>query len=146
MLVNVVQVRRMRVRGGWPGLVCGMGVGESVGGKGGAYGADRGEALQGQDVLDGMSSRPPGKPDVVAAPIAATRRRSSEVALGRREGFPWDSSEAPPALPAGLQVFAHWYRAPELLFGARYYGAAVDIWAAGCVFAGECWPAPCMAL
>ncbi|CAF2109232.1 cyclin-dependent kinase D-3 [Brassica napus] len=33
------------------------------------------------------------------------------------------------------QVFARWYRAPELLFGAKRYGAAVDVWAAGCVFA-----------
>ena len=33
------------------------------------------------------------------------------------------------------QVFARWYRAPELLFGAKQYGAAVDVWAAGCVFA-----------
>mmetsp|Transcript_17294 Transcript_17294/g.30879 ORF Transcript_17294/g.30879 Transcript_17294/m.30879 type:complete len:338 (-) Transcript_17294:290-1303(-) len=32
-------------------------------------------------------------------------------------------------------VFAHWYRAPELLFGARFYGAGVDMWGAGCVFA-----------
>jgi len=32
-------------------------------------------------------------------------------------------------------VFAHWYRAPELLFGARYYTSAVDIWGAGCVLA-----------
>ncbi|GBG67532.1 hypothetical protein CBR_g663 [Chara braunii] len=33
------------------------------------------------------------------------------------------------------QVFARWYRAPELLFGSRQYGPAVDLWAAGCVFA-----------
>ncbi|KAF3572441.1 hypothetical protein F2Q69_00061017 [Brassica cretica] len=33
------------------------------------------------------------------------------------------------------KVFARWYRAPELLFGAKQYGAAVDVWAAGCVFA-----------
>ncbi|GET89360.1 protein kinase, putative [Leishmania tarentolae] len=33
------------------------------------------------------------------------------------------------------EVVSRWYRAPELLFGQRHYGAEVDIWAAGCVFA-----------
>lgn len=33
------------------------------------------------------------------------------------------------------QVFARWYRAPELLFGSKQYGSAVDIWAAACIFA-----------
>lgn len=33
------------------------------------------------------------------------------------------------------QVFAHWYRPPELLFGSKLYSTAVDVWAAGCVFA-----------
>eukprot|EP00252_Welwitschia_mirabilis_P006235 TRINITY_DN1705_c0_g1_i2.p1 TRINITY_DN1705_c0_g1~~TRINITY_DN1705_c0_g1_i2.p1 ORF type:complete len:433 (-),score=92.07 TRINITY_DN1705_c0_g1_i2:379-1677(-) len=33
------------------------------------------------------------------------------------------------------QVFALWYRAPELLYGSRHYGPAVDIWAVGCIFA-----------
>lgn len=28
-----------------------------------------------------------------------------------------------------------WYRAPELLYGARFYGTAVDLWSAGCVLA-----------
>ena len=31
------------------------------------------------------------------------------------------------------QVFATWYRAPELLFGARHYGPAVDVFAAACI-------------
>jgi cyclin-dependent kinase 7 len=31
------------------------------------------------------------------------------------------------------RVVTLWYRAPELLAGARYYGPAIDIWAAGCV-------------
>ena len=33
------------------------------------------------------------------------------------------------------QVFARWYRAPELLFGSKHYGAGVDVWAAACIFA-----------
>lgn len=33
------------------------------------------------------------------------------------------------------QVFARWYRAPELLFGTKQYGSGVDIWAAACIFA-----------
>ncbi|XP_028805413.1 cyclin-dependent kinase D-3 [Neltuma alba] len=33
------------------------------------------------------------------------------------------------------QVFARWYRAPELLFGAKQYGSGVDVWAAACIFA-----------
>ncbi|CAM6085802.1 unnamed protein product [Calypogeia fissa] len=33
------------------------------------------------------------------------------------------------------QVFARWYRAPELLFGSKQYGAGVDVWAAACIFA-----------
>eukprot|EP00929_Paragymnodinium_shiwhaense_P019252 TRINITY_DN13196_c0_g1_i1.p1 TRINITY_DN13196_c0_g1~~TRINITY_DN13196_c0_g1_i1.p1 ORF type:complete len:324 (+),score=80.83 TRINITY_DN13196_c0_g1_i1:119-1090(+) len=28
-----------------------------------------------------------------------------------------------------------WYRAPELLYGARLYGGAVDMWSSGCVIA-----------
>lgn len=42
-------------------------------------------------------------------------------------------------------VATRWYRAPELLVGDAQYGAAVDIWAIGCVTAelttGEAlWP------
>ncbi|PZR44042.1 MAG: hypothetical protein DI537_61670, partial [Stutzerimonas stutzeri] len=32
-------------------------------------------------------------------------------------------------------VITRWYRPPELLFGARHYGGAVDIWSVGTVFA-----------
>eukprot|EP00388_Colpodella_angusta_P008641 GDKJ01023483.1.p1 GENE.GDKJ01023483.1~~GDKJ01023483.1.p1 ORF type:complete len:346 (+),score=33.95 GDKJ01023483.1:10-1047(+) len=32
------------------------------------------------------------------------------------------------------QVVTIWYRAPELLFGATEYSAAVDMWSAGCIF------------
>lgn len=33
------------------------------------------------------------------------------------------------------QVVTRWYRAPELLFGARDYSYGVDMWAVGCIFA-----------
>ncbi len=36
-----------------------------------------------------------------------------------------------------FKVATRWYRAPELLFGARVYDTAVDMWGAGCV-AAEC--------
>lgn len=32
-------------------------------------------------------------------------------------------------------VATRWYRAPELLVGDTQYGAPVDVWALGCVFA-----------
>ena len=38
-------------------------------------------------------------------------------------------------LPPACQVFARWYRSPELLYGSTCYGPAVDVWAAGCIFA-----------
>jgi serine/threonine protein kinase len=40
-----------------------------------------------------------------------------------------------PKLEIYNQVFARWYRAPELLFGSKHYGAGVDVWAAACIFA-----------
>lgn len=33
------------------------------------------------------------------------------------------------------QVVTRWYRAPELLYGARMYGTGIDIWAVGCILA-----------
>lgn len=37
--------------------------------------------------------------------------------------------------PNSHAVASRWYRAPELLFGARRYGVGVDMWAVGCIFA-----------
>eukprot|EP00798_Chlamydomonas_sp_ICE-L_P022421 gene22421-29533_t len=39
--------------------------------------------------------------------------------------------------PYTNQVFARWYRAPELFFGSTCYGFSIDVWAAGCLFADE---------
>ncbi|XP_035223433.1 cyclin-dependent kinase 7-like [Stegodyphus dumicola] len=33
------------------------------------------------------------------------------------------------------QVVTRWYRAPELIFGARIYSTGIDIWAVGCILA-----------
>src|SRR5271154_1884828 len=32
-------------------------------------------------------------------------------------------------------VVTIWYRAPELLLGAKHYTPAIDLWAVGCIFA-----------
>jgi len=32
------------------------------------------------------------------------------------------------------EVVTQYYRAPEILMGARHYTAAVDIWSVGCIF------------
>ncbi|CAB3406305.1 unnamed protein product [Caenorhabditis bovis] len=34
-----------------------------------------------------------------------------------------------------INVATRWYRAPELLFGHRQYGPAVDVWSIGCILA-----------
>ncbi|KAJ3017310.1 Cyclin-dependent kinase 20 [Thoreauomyces humboldtii] len=39
-----------------------------------------------------------------------------------------------PQRPYSHQVATRWYRAPELLYGARMYDAGVDLWAVGCIF------------
>jgi cyclin-dependent kinase 7 len=41
----------------------------------------------------------------------------------------------PPERQYTSQVVTRWYRCPELLYGARYYGAAIDMWSIGCIFA-----------
>lgn len=33
-----------------------------------------------------------------------------------------------------LQVGTRWYKAPELLFGAKSYNQKMDIWSLGCIF------------
>ncbi|XP_061721361.1 cyclin-dependent kinase 20-like isoform X2 [Cydia pomonella] len=37
--------------------------------------------------------------------------------------------------PYSHQVATRWYRAPELLYGARFYNEKVDMWAVGCIIA-----------
>jgi len=44
------------------------------------------------------------------------------------------TSDPPPANLTTL-VVTLWYRAPELLLGAKTYTAAIDMWSVGCIFA-----------
>lgn len=39
----------------------------------------------------------------------------------------------PPVKPSTPQVVTLWYRAPEILLGAKTHGPAIDIWAMGCI-------------
>lgn len=36
--------------------------------------------------------------------------------------------------PYSHQVATRWYRAPEILYGARKYDMGIDLWAVGCIF------------
>lgn len=51
----------------------------------------------------------------------------ADFGLARNFGFPITNLTP--------TVVTRWYRAPELLLGARQYGAGVDIWAVGAIFA-----------
>ncbi|KVI10465.1 Protein kinase, ATP binding site-containing protein [Cynara cardunculus var. scolymus] len=44
--------------------------------------------------------------------------------------------------PLTSRVVTLWYRPPELLLGATYYGIAVDLWSTGCIFFATK-PLPC---
>lgn len=73
---------------------------------------------------------------------------------GAREGVPNEhrsapppellSGHSPPSLTGGsrgrgglLQVVTLWYRPPDVLFGAKLYSTSIDMWSAGCIFAGD---------
>ena len=47
-----------------------------------------------------------------------------------------NQSHTAPQSAYGMQVFATWYRPPELFFGSTCYGPGIDVWAAGCILAG----------
>ncbi|SCU89624.1 LAME_0E04632g1_1 [Lachancea meyersii CBS 8951] len=51
----------------------------------------------------------------------------ADFGLARNMGSPQDFLTS--------NVVTRWYRAPELLFGARHYTGAVDIWSVGIIFA-----------
>jgi cyclin-dependent kinase 7 len=54
----------------------------------------------------------------------------SDFGLSRLIGSP-ERGSGGQRRPYTNQVFARWYRSPELLYGSTLYGFACDIWAAG---------------
>eukprot|EP00958_Prasinococcus_capsulatus_P017711 scaffold2017_cov387-Prasinococcus_capsulatus_cf.AAC.17 len=88
------------------GAAAGGGMGEGVGG--GAGGAGGGGGSMGED---------------------AGRVKIADFGLARIFQAPLK-----PLSDNGV-VVTIWYRAPELLLGARHYTRAVDMWALGCIFA-----------
>lgn len=53
-----------------------------------------------------------------------------------RDGLDADEAERDASVaqrPYTSQVATRWYRAPELLYGARDYDCGVDLWAVGCI-------------
>ena len=76
------------------------------------------------------------KPSNTLLSASAGAAKLADCGLAR----PHDGGERPAYTHA---VATRWYRAPELLYGARSYGPAVDVWALGLVFAevlGGCGP------
>ncbi|KAI5171036.1 hypothetical protein NEFER03_0438 [Nematocida sp. LUAm3] len=51
----------------------------------------------------------------------------ADFGLGRSVGIPLHTLTS--------EVVTLWYRAPELLLGAKYYSTAVDVWSIGCIVA-----------
>lgn len=42
-----------------------------------------------------------------------------------------------PSVRPSAQVVTLWYRPPDVLFGAKLYSTSIDMWSAGCIFAGS---------
>lgn len=85
-----------------------------------------------------LSAPPPAEatPDAAAAHAASAGSGSGSPPPSdqlRHQADPASSTRG--GGPYTHAVATRWYRAPELLYGARSYGPAVDMWAAGCVFA-----------
>eukprot|EP00877_Chromochloris_zofingiensis_P005552 jgi/Chrzof1/14999/Cz09g23210.t1 len=67
------------------------------------------------------------KPQNILVDIATGKLKIADFGLAR--------SYLPPFKAYTDKVVTLWYRAPELLLGARTYSSAIDMWSVGCIFA-----------
>ncbi|XP_021239598.1 cyclin-dependent kinase B1-1-like, partial [Numida meleagris] len=101
--------------------------------KGGILGDQREGCKEGGDKEGGHTTVTPPSPapqDLKPANLlidGAGRLKLADFGLAR-------VLAAPRGRPYSHQVATRWYRAPELLYGARHYDEGVDLWAVGCIF------------
>ena len=48
--------------------------------------------------------------------------------------FSFRVEEEDPSQPMTQEVVTQYYRAPEILLGAKHYTNSIDIWSVGCIF------------
>ncbi|PSC69602.1 cyclin-dependent kinase 20 [Micractinium conductrix] len=89
----------------------------------------------------GQARRLPGARPLPPAALLPAGDQLGELANGI-SGSGGDAADdaltaaAPPgSLTPGACLCTRWYKAPELLFNGRDYGAGVDMWSAGCIIA-----------
>lgn len=87
------------------------------------------------------SARPPRLVASQGCQLVSSGATLSAFGLRVLCGVGWCPSAKPrPSLPSpslSLQVVTLWYRPPDVLFGAKLYSTSIDMWSAGCIFAGK---------
>ena len=121
---------------GGSGGACGGGGGGGDGGgnrdySSGVGGVEGVEGVGGEIVTGNSASGGLGEDERLRASRSLHGRAREGTGQGEGEG---KSGKGGPGSPYTHQVATRWYRAPELLFGARRYGSGVDIWAVGAIF------------
>lgn len=92
-----------------------------------------------QQILRGVAfchSRSVLHRDIKSQNVLLTEEGQAKVAdFGLARLRDLDAEQAGRAAQYTHAVATRWNRAPELLYGAREYGSAVDLWAVGCILA-----------
>ena len=68
------------------------------------------------------------KPQNLLINVKRMELKLADFGLARAVGIPVNTFSN--------EVVTLWYRAPDVLLGSRNYSTSIDIWSAGCIFAG----------